>query len=94
MGAITTKTTTRFLREDNPSFWFGSDLLARGSDVRKDCSTEEIISSIGTIDSFLIIDGVIEELSIDIVSSLIFDPSLVEANSVGVVIEWRINAKG
>lgn len=93
MGRIAAEAADRLGWVDDPSFVVGGDLLARGSLVGQYSAAEEVVSAVGPIYSFTIVSGVIELLPIDTVGGLIDDPRLIEADSEGVVIDWRINCE-
>ena len=75
------------LREDHPSISTSGQRNAWSINKRQNSITEDIMSAWLNIFPFVIIDGIIEELSLGNKSSLFVDHSLSDGYCVGVVIE-------
>jgi predicted hydrolase (HD superfamily) len=77
----------------NPSLVLDSVTLTGSGDIRKNGATEEVIAAVSAINSFAIVMGIVESLSIDSVSGLILDVALVKIDAEGVVIVGSSNPK-
>jgi hypothetical protein len=75
---------------DDPPFVVGGDLLAGGGHVGEDRAAEEVVASVGAVNSFPIVGGIVEGLSIDFVDGFVADPGLIEADAIGVAVDGRV----
>lgn len=57
--------------------------------IRKDAAAEEVISTVGPIDSLSVVFGVVELLAINSIYCLVDGVGFIEGNMVGVVVEGR-----
>jgi hypothetical protein len=65
---------------------------ARGWDVRQNCTAEVVIPSVGSIDSFSVVDGIIELLSVHLVLGIVDDKGVIEGDVVREVVNGWIHA--
>jgi len=82
MLTITTKTTLILLWKYHPSFIADGVLLTRCSHIWKHWTTEIIVFTIGSVDSFTIVYWIVELLAVDVVVCIIYNEGLVECNVV------------
>lgn len=93
MLTVTAEAALAFLWEGYPSLVVDSVVDAGSRGVGNDGSTEVIIASIDSIDSFPVVDGVVEELSIDFIVGAIDDEYLIKSHMVGEVIDRRVDGE-
>ena len=87
MRGVTAEAAGRFGWVYDPSFIIGCNLLAGSGLVGKHCSAEEVVPSIGSVNSFAVVGWVIEFLSIDSIGGFVDDEGFIEADPVGVVVD-------
>ena len=71
--------------EDDPSVALDSQGLAGSVDVGQDCAAKLIVDSVGEIDSFAVVERIIELLAHGVVLLLVADDAHIETDLVGVV---------
>ena len=86
MLTITTEATLRFLWVNEPSFVINGVMNARSGYVWQNSATKRIVFSIGSIDSFSVVDGVIELLTVHLVFGSTDYKSVVKGDLIGEVV--------
>ena len=92
MSAVAAEAADWFLGEGDPSFVINSVLDAGRVGVGDDGSTKFVVSSIGPIDSFSVLDRIVEHQSVYFITGLVDNVGLIEGDAVGEVVSWRINS--
>jgi hypothetical protein len=93
VGRVAAETALALLGEGDPSFVVDCVLDAGGGDVGEDLSAEGIVPAVDSVDSFPVVEGVVEDLSVDLIVGAIDDEDLVEGGVVGEVVDGRVDSQ-
>mgnify|MGYP006933541889 CR=1 FL=1 len=61
--------------------------------VGEDGAAEEVVAAVGAVDSFAVVGGVVDELSVDSEGGFVLDEGLVEVDLVGVVVDGGLDGQ-
>lgn len=90
MRSITALAAAGFVRENHPTNVSDGNLLAGCGLVGSHSAANQVVSSVGSIHSLPVVCRVIDELSVDLVSSFVDDEGFIEVDLIGVVIVGRV----